>query len=149
MPDLPTIYDGARGSRTMFDGDEYDSNTEASFAEWLKAPGRGCTFERQQWFRDNGIRYKLDFAGHSPIVPGTVYVEIKPRRDDMPEWLFDHRAEVDEILAKMETIWGSVPHAPLAVVFWNDGDKYPRLFFLHRGYRWRLINEDQGSRLPW
>ena len=149
MADLPTIYDGARGSRTMFNGDEYDSNTEASFAEWLNAPGRDCTFERQQWFRDNGIRYKLDFAAHSPIVPGTVYVEIKPRRPDMPGWLFDNREQVDEILDKMKTIHGSVPGAPLAVVFWNDGDDYPRLFFLHLGYRWRLINNDQGSRVPW
>lgn len=147
MPDLPTIYSGVRGSKTMFDGDEYDSDTEASFAEQLKT--WGCTFERQQWFRDNGLRYKLDFAAHSPIAPGTVYVEIKPRREDMPGWLFDNRAEVDEILDKMKTIHGSVPGAPLAVIFWNDGDKYPRLFFLHLGYRWRLINTDQGSRVPW
>jgi hypothetical protein len=122
------------------------SSTEASFARWLESTGD--TWKYEEKFSGDGGVYKVDFRARSPLINGTVYIETKPYRDDMPAWLYKNRDQVNGWLDKMLIIRESLPDVPLALIPWDDGMDRPKQWFLNLG-RWRLIDDVAGARTPW
>ena len=149
MPDdgYPSVYSGVRATPVIHKGTELKSTTQMHLTRWLEAQGDSCKCE-VKYSGDGGI-YRVDIIATPAGTTEHAFVECKPYRDDMPGWLFDNRSKVDEWLDKMLIIRESEPNATLMLVPWNPDFDRPRQWFLNRGYRWRLIDEIAGSRVPW
>jgi hypothetical protein len=116
---------------TRYRGVAMRSRLEATVAEWLDAHQIAWQYE-PSCYADVG-QYLPDFripaaGGHFAAggLPRPLYVEVKPLRTD-----WDWAEQIGVVLARMERIWASEPHAALSV--WSAHD----LTYWQFPLRWR------------